>query len=372
MQRIDRTGEEIINNQGLKMKIIRYGRALDIDVVFEDGYIAKNKCYHAFKKGEIKNHNYPNDKTRIGEVLANNQGLKMTILNYRNANDIDVMFEDGYIAHCQYTAFKRGEVRNKNFPLPQIARFNKLKYQRIGETNFNNQGLKMKIIKYVSSTDIDVKFEDGYIVKHTTYRDFKIGGIKSHYYKSFYGVGYLGDLKNIDFDSHCYTTWCNMIRRVYDKNKKIRDKVYDECLVCEEWHNYSNFKRWYDDNYYEIDGETMNLDKDILIKGNKIYSPETCIFVVQRINKLFIKSDKSRGNLPIGAKFHKASNKYSSRMNKPTGEIWLGTYDTPEEAFYTYKHAKEKYIKEVADEYKDFIPQKLYDAMYNWEVEIDD
>lgn len=121
----------------------------------------------------------------------------------------------------------------------------------------------------------------------------------------------------------------------------------------------------------------MHLDKDILIKGNKIYSPDTCIFVPQRINKLFTKCDKNRGNSVIGT-HHDKNNKYQANcrlVNPKTGKSknkYLGIYDTELEAFEVYKYYKEKNIKEVADYFKEQIPQKLYDALYNYEVEIDD
>ena len=121
----------------------------------------------------------------------------------------------------------------------------------------------------------------------------------------------------------------------------------------------------------------MGLDKDILIKGNKIYSPETCIFVPQTINSLFVKRDNKRGESVIGVSLHKNS-KYQvhcSIINPETGKSkqeYLGVYDTQEKAFQVYKYYKEKNIKEVADYYFGRIPDKLYNAMYNYEVEITD
>ena len=114
----------------------------------------------------------------------------------------------------------------------------------------------------------------------------------------------------------------------------------------------------------------MQLDKDILNKGNKIYSPNSCIFVPTRINQLFAKADALRGDFPIGVS--RSGNKFRTRLHILNGEKYLGTFNTPEEAFYAYKTFKEQYIKEVAEEYKDKIPQKLYEAMYKYEVEITD
>ena len=122
----------------------------------------------------------------------------------------------------------------------------------------------------------------------------------------------------------------------------------------------------------------MELDKDILYKNNKIYSPKTCIFVPQRINQLFIKQQRKRGTHSIGVSFTSDKTKLivQCRINEGYGSKLehLGRFplSEPFHAFYTYKIFKENYIKQIADEYKSLIPQKLYDALYRYEVEIND
>ena len=167
-----------------------------------------------------------------------------------------------------------------------------------------------------------------------------------------------------------------MLRRCYDDKYQEKYLTYKNCEVCESWHNFQNFAEWFENNYYEIEDEVMNLDKDILVKGNKIYSPETCVFVPQNINSLFVKRDKSRGNDPIGTNQLPSGN-YEVQCNNGYGKyIYLGTYSTKEEAFQVYKQYKEKVIKEVIDSYEGIIPEpyysKLKEAMYNYKVEIND
>ena len=191
-----------------------------------------------------------------------------------------------------------------------------------------------------------------------------------------YGVGFIGDIdKNIDINAYDY--WHSMLRRCYDETRiKVdegRNLAYQGCKVCDEWLNFSNFYKWYKDNYYEIDNEIMCLDKDILIKGNKIYSPQTCIFAPQKINTLFCNSKKIRGNLPLGVTYDKRYNSYVARCNNGNKKtIYLGSRKTIEEAFMLYKIFKEKIIKDFADRYKDLIPIELYNAMYKYEIEITD
>ena len=249
------------------------------------------------------------------------------------------------------------------------------KETRLGETRMMNCKEIASIVNYANRNDITVQFKTtGELVK-TTYSNFKKGKIKSHFTPSKYGVGYLGNEKTIDENGKSlksYETWTNMLMRCYSE----KYPTYKDCCVCEEWLNYSNFKKWFNDNYYEIDGEQMALDKDILVKGNKVYSPNTCVFVSKSINTLFIKSNKIRGKYPIGVYKPNNSNKYQAQcnilINGKKQKKYLGSYNTIDDAFNAYKEFKEVYIKQIADFYKDKIPNKLYDAMYNYKVEITD
>ena len=120
----------------------------------------------------------------------------------------------------------------------------------------------------------------------------------------------------------------------------------------------------------------MQLDKYILYKCNKVYSRETCIFVPQRINKLFTKRDNSRGDNPIGVDQLLSGNYQVRCWNGYGKQIYLGLYATKEEAFQVYKQYKENVIKRTIDSYEGIIPEPHYSrlkvAMYNYEVEIDD
>lgn len=204
---------------------------------------------------------------------------------------------------------------------------------RVGETNVNKHGSKMEIVKYDKANDVWVKFiESDYIMK-TIYGNFKRGDIKSPYDKTVYGVGFLGVGK---YKAHVnlkqtkqYKAWKSMMTRCYYKEHLERFPTYYGCSVVEDWHNYQNFGDWYDKNYYEIDGEIMQLDKDILIKGNRTYSPEACIFVPQSINLVFRKGGNKSGNK-------------------------MGT------------------MLQLAEKYKDKIPTKLYEIMINYQVKDDD
>ena len=134
---------------------------------------------------------------------------------------------------------------------------------------------------------------------------------------------------------------------------------------------YPYFKNWCS-KQVGFGNKGWQLDKDILIKGNKIYSEDTCCFVPAEINSLFIKCDRSRGEYPIGVNYHKRDRKYVAKISRFKEDIHLGYFYTPDEAFNAYKEAKEAYIKEVANKWKDQIDLRVYEALMNYQVEITD
>ena len=259
------------------------------------------------------------------------------------------------------------------------TRSNSKAAERLGEEKMMKCGEIAIIVNYSRYNDITVQFKKtGELVK-TRYLCFKNGNVKSRFTPSVYGVGIIGNEKSIDENGQTiksYLVWHSMLERCYSDECQKKNPTYKGCTVCSEWHIYSNFKKWYNDNYYEIGTERMALDKDILVKGNKTYSPDTCVFVPQNINTLFTKCNKARGKYPIGVTFNKNKNKYTVFCNifynAKSKLKHLGYYNTIEDAFNAYKEFKEKRIKQVADYYKDKIPDKLYEAMYNYKVEITD
>ena len=162
--------------------------------------------------------------------------------------------------------------------------------------------------------------------------------------------------------------WESMLTRCYGIDNNGKRPTYKECTVCDEWLIFSNFKAWFEENYRE----GYYLDKDLLIRGNKIYSPHTCCFVPHKINTLILDRGRDRGVYPIGVS--KQGNKFQVGVNVDGKRKYIGLYDTMEEAFDAYKQAKECHIKEVAAEYYSDgkISKQVYDALMEWEVQITD
>lgn len=173
-----------------------------------------------------------------------------------------------------------------------------------------------------------------------------------------------------------YAAWRGCFERCYTQSSLEKHPTYQGCEVSEKWHKYSNFKKWYKENSWYDGPDRICVDKDILVKGNRVYGPDTCVLVPITLNCIFVKNDALRGELPIGVFYQDDCRyKYEALIRRHSKQYSLGHFETPEEAFAAYKIAKEEHLKEVADWYKEHypkFPQKLYDAMYNYTVEITD
>lgn len=229
----------------------------------------------------------------------------------------------------------------------------------------------MKIVDYRTADNIDVVFDDGTRVNDVTYFNYTRGDIRNPNAPALFGVGYMGQGKyGAKTDKAAYSHWSHMIERCYSEKYHALCPTYNSACVSDEWKCFQNFASWYYKNIYFIDDERMCLDKDILFKRNKKYSAETCIFVPNSINALFIKRDNDRGKYPVGV--HEQDGVLVAAVMEHCKTVYLGRFKTVDEAFLAYKHEKERFIKEVADLMADKIPRKLYDALYRYEVEIDD
>ena len=254
------------------------------------------------------------------------------------------------------------------------------KHERFSDSNKNRYGTEMIILDYNRKDDIVIEFQDDHKYKtHTTYQNFKSGCVKNPYDKIILDIGYIGEGKfNRSYNSKIYNTWYRMFLRCYDPYLLNNTYItYRDCIIDERFHCLQDFGNWFEENYYEVPNEIMCLDKDILFKGNKVYGPDTCIIVPQTINSLIVKRyNTKKDGLPIGVCYHKEHNKYMASCctlkNNKKKIVTIGYYNDPVEAFNAYKTFKEKHIKIVADKYKEYLPEKLYKALYNYNVEIDD
>lgn len=242
---------------------------------------------------------------------------------------------------------------------------------RLGERFITNEGYWLTIINYRKAIDCDIEFDNGIIVTNIRYGNIRRGHVRNLMHPCTYGVGF-HSIGKYSQKSHpnIHDKWNKILCRGYSAKYHSKQPSYINCSVDKRWHNFQVFAEWYEMNFNSEIMQKWCLDKDILIKGNKIYSSETCCFVPHEINNLFVKKDANRGKYPIGVNKHGSG--YQAHCNINNKRIALGTFSTPEEAFQAYKIAKEKEIKRIADKWRGQITEPCYEAMYAYQVEITD
>lgn len=223
----------------------------------------------------------------------------------------------------------------------------------------------MRIVGYENTENVTVEFLDMHKFRKTTaYVNIKSGGVKNPYDRTVRGIGYLGDGKyktnRTLHERRAFGIWCGIIDRCYNETYRDKYSAYKGCLICDEWQCYQTFREWYDSEFYTVGTERTHIDKDILYKNNKIYSPKTCLLVPQRINMLF-SHKPNKHNLPNGVRLSTSNQFEAFYAGKK-----IGNFNSVEEAAVAHDKAKKQAINRVAIEYKDKIPQKVYEALVNW------
>ena len=232
-----------------------------------------------------------------------------------------------------------------------------------------------KVLKYNDSGNVEIQFLSTGFKMFARLGDIKNGEVKDKYLPSVYGVGIVGAKYPTKIDGVLakeYALWAHMLQRCYCEKYHFKKPTYLECEVSENFKNYSFFYEWCQ-NQIGFDNKDWQLDKDLLIKGNKVYSENTCIFIPRELNQTLTKANLIRGEYPIGVCFDKVKNKFVVYvgLNSPKRK-YLGAFDTELDAFNTYKIAKENHIKDLANKWKGKIDPRAYEALVKYEVNIDD
>ena len=232
-----------------------------------------------------------------------------------------------------------------------------------------------KILKYNNARDVEIQFINTDYRKVAEMKEVRNGGIKDHYAPSVHGVGVLGNKYPSEVNrakTKEYTLWTHMLQRCYSNTYEKKYPTYEGCQVGENFIHYEYFYEWCH-KQIGFTNEGWHLDKDLLIKGNKVYSENTCVFIPAEINSILVKSDKKRGKHLIGVYWCKKGKAFKAQVSKNKGKSeYLGYFKTELEAFNAYKQAKESFVKEQANEWKGQIDVRAYEALMNYTVEIDD
>ena len=256
------------------------------------------------------------------------------------------------------------------------SRIGKRRDELLGK-EFETNACGKCFIDYKGSRDVLVMFYDPIFIKTCNLSNLVAGRVQNPMFPSFYGRGFIGSGR-YDYirDKEAYYLWTRLLARAYNINYHDKFPTYKDVEVCKEWYNFQNFAEWcYSQKFFNTKddkGKSYQLDKDILAKGNRVYSPETCCFVPSEVNNLLLSSRANRGNLPVGVTLFKRDNNYTARMSVSGRCKQLGYFNKVEDAFNCYKQAKECHIKSLAEKWKGKIDDKAYEALINWEIGVDD
>ena len=225
------------------------------------------------------------------------------------------------------------------------------------------------VLEYNNVSDVIIKFLNTGNIRKTATSELKKGEIRDNEAFPVHKVCIMDIPKELNMvvgKAREYIVWNSMRQRCYNENTGKSYENYKNVEVSDYFKYYSNFKEWCS-NQIGFNIEGFELDKDILVKGNKVYSPETCCFVPSEVNLLFSKTGKLRGSLPIGVSAN-GHGGYRASLWCHGKHKTLGQFKTCEEAFQAYKVAKESYIKEVANKWKGKLTKETYSAMLNYVV----
>ena len=232
-----------------------------------------------------------------------------------------------------------------------------------------------KILKYKDWANVEIQFlKTGFEIV-AQLEHIRKGSVKDPYSPSVCGVGILGTKypsRVNGVHTKEYKLWTGMLERCYSITLKKKYPTYKGCEVSENFKSYEYFYEWCQ-NQIGFNNKDWHLDKDLLIKGNKVYSETTCVFLPNEINILLTKRTALRGKHLIGVHWSKTNKAFVAKVNKNKGkQEHLGSFATEIEAFNAYKIAKESFIKEQANEWKGKIDDRAYNALMNYTVEITD
>ena len=232
-----------------------------------------------------------------------------------------------------------------------------------------------KVLKYNDYYEVEIQFlKTGFKVV-ATLGNIKRGSVKDPYLPSVFGVGILGVKYPPSINGRNtkeYDLWHSMLRRCYSGKSKKKYPTYEGCEVSDNFKSYEYFYDWCH-KQIGFGNEDWHLDKDLLVKGNKVYSESTCVFIPKDINLLLTKSTASRGKHLIGVYFNKKSKAFVAMVSRNKGNPeYLGLFKTETEAFNAYKTAKESFVKEQAEKWKGQIDDRAYNALMNYQVVITD
>lgn len=242
------------------------------------------------------------------------------------------------------------------------------KEQHIGKIYSSKNYGSFIIADYDGCERVTIRFLTTQYETVASLDNIRIGNVRDKLVPSVFG-GVVGDEVIMLGDKYIkeYYLWRGMLRRCYDEKYIEKKHTYKGCTVSENFKSFKYFKEWCN-KQIGFDQDGWHLDKDILVKGNKVYSEDTCCFVPCEINIIFTDRSATKGEYPVGVYYNKSRKKYVARVSKHGCLKHIGIFTSVEEAVAAYNKEKESHIKDVANIWKDDIDPRVYNVMMNYSI----
>jgi hypothetical protein len=303
----------------------------------------------------------------VGERFQNRLGKWFSVIGYITGKKIVVKFDES-----GYECIVEGQEIRRKCIVDSID-----KYPTIGDKHTMNQNGILEVLEYNNAENVVVRFLSTGFTTTVEACQIRRGTVKDLLLPRVCGVGYIGEGRYSAYNSRheahwSYLKWQNMLERCYAPTSEQTRECYEDVTVCDEWFNYQIFAEWAV-NQIGYGNRGWAMEKDLLAKGNRHYSPDKCCFLPVELNNQMLKAEKVRGEYPIGVCINKPNGRFIAHCTKEgESSTHIGIYDTVIEAFEAYRQAKKDRLRFLAEKWKDKIDQRAYQALLNYDVSITD
>jgi hypothetical protein len=222
----------------------------------------------------------------------------------------------------------------------------------------------LEVTRYCNSENVTIRFIGYDHEVKTTAGNIRKGKVKNLMLPAVYGVGYIG-VGDYSFsrDKKAGATWNNILTRCYSEVEHKRRPTYIGCAVIPEWLNFQNFAEWfYDTSNYQ---PGLYIDKDLKVQGNKVYGPDTCLFVTPEVNQAVLMSDATRGACKLGVCLDSSRGLYVASVKVSGKKKFLGRFKDENTAHETYKIEKYAQLRLLAAKQESEVVRK---SLLNWVI----
>ena len=346
-------GQRLCNSQGDFFEVVEITNSRNVRIRFDHRGVEKTARVQEVIAGSIRLPKY-----LVGDVVQDKLGEEVKIAKIIKNGGYVFEWPDGYQRTCQAGVIRAGTLmreRDSRRANPKV---------KAGAMFKNNQGIEFEVVKRVQGQKFLVRFctPEGFEAVCKAGNITK-GAVRYPFKPSHAGVGVLGTFP-VNVSDYQYKSWSGMLKRVY-KPTPSQLSQYGDCSVSEDWHAYENFYHWATHQQYQ---EGWHLDKDLLIKGNREYNQDACVYLPKDINIFLTARRNHRGMYPVGVTYHERLDKYQATCNVAGKSVYLGLFSDPATAFLAYKKEKESYAKALAKAWTGVISAKAVDALLKYEV----